>query len=313
MASPEVIDVDADEPTRIAGGTGKPDAPLEIASSDSEDEKPAKRAKPAPVTPLSPAGPPSPFGNAELAQLAREREEREAKRGPPRPAPAPAAPPPPRPEVIQDAEGVRGLVVVKNFWGRAQCATALAAIDSGVHAFEGGWPRRDGGRSSMHFGPLVPNFRRQTGEIGAWTTDSRGRQKAGPPPFVRDLIRDAKALRAIPAMASVTNDTACSFVQRYEPGQGGLEPHFDHRWLFQEAILSLSLEGQGLLRMHRGGRVKSVTLARGTLFVMTGDARHRWKHELPPDGVAARRTALIVRPVERGYLKKKGRAPFSYE
>ena len=64
MASPEVIDVDADEPPRIAGGTGKPDAPLEIASSDSEDEKPrAKRAKPAPatVTPPSPAGPPSPI------------------------------------------------------------------------------------------------------------------------------------------------------------------------------------------------------------------------------------------------------------
>ena len=49
MASPEVIDVDADEPPRIVGGTGKPDAPLEIASSDSEDENPAKRAKPAPV------------------------------------------------------------------------------------------------------------------------------------------------------------------------------------------------------------------------------------------------------------------------
>ena len=153
-SSPEVIDVDVDEPPRITGGTGKPDAPLEIASSDSEDENPAKRAKPAPVTPLSPAGPPSPFGNADLAQLAREREEREAKRGPPRPAPAPAAPPPPRPEVIQDAEGVRGLVVVKNFWGRAQCATALAAIDSGVHAFEGGWRRQSPGRSSMHFGPL---------------------------------------------------------------------------------------------------------------------------------------------------------------
>ena len=163
----------------------------------------------------------------------------------------------------------------------------------------------------MHFGPLVPNFRRQTGEIGAWTTDSRGRQKPGPPPFVRDLIRDAKALGAIPAMASVTDDTACSFVQRYEPGQGGLKPHFDHRWMFQEAILSLSLEGQGLLRMHRGGDSVDITLARGTLFVMTGDARHRWKHELPPDGVAARRTALIVRPVERGYLRK-GRAPFSY-
>ena len=48
-SSPEVIDVDVDEPTRIVGGTGKPDAPLEIASSDSEDEKPrpAKRVKPA--------------------------------------------------------------------------------------------------------------------------------------------------------------------------------------------------------------------------------------------------------------------------
>ena len=62
MASPEVIDVDADEPPRIVGGTGEPDAPLEIASSDSEDDNPpTKRAKPAPVTPPSPAGPPSPI------------------------------------------------------------------------------------------------------------------------------------------------------------------------------------------------------------------------------------------------------------
>ena len=49
-SSPEVIDVDVDEPPRITGGTGKPDAPFEIASSDSEDESPAKRAKPAPAT-----------------------------------------------------------------------------------------------------------------------------------------------------------------------------------------------------------------------------------------------------------------------
>ena len=45
-SSPEVIDVDVDEPPRITGGSGKPDAPFEIASSDSEDESPAKRAKP---------------------------------------------------------------------------------------------------------------------------------------------------------------------------------------------------------------------------------------------------------------------------
>ena len=64
-SGPEVIDVDADEPPRIAGGTGAADAPLEIASSDSEDEKPAKRVKLAPVTP-------SPPGNAQLAQLRRE-------------------------------------------------------------------------------------------------------------------------------------------------------------------------------------------------------------------------------------------------
>ena len=85
MASPEVIDVDADEPPRMAGGTGAADAPFEIASSDSEDESPAKRAKQAPAP-----GPPSPSGNALCAQLRREREARR----PPRPAPvAPLRPP----------------------------------------------------------------------------------------------------------------------------------------------------------------------------------------------------------------------------
>ena len=97
MASPDdAIIVDVPPSPRIKRGTGDANQPLELASSDSEDENPAKRAKPAPVTP-------SPSGNAQLAQLRRERE---ARRGPP---------PPPQPEVIQDAEGVRGLVVVKNF------------------------------------------------------------------------------------------------------------------------------------------------------------------------------------------------------
>ena len=67
MASPEVIDVDADAPVRIAGGTGKPDAPLEIASSDSEDESPAKRAK------RAPAGPPSPVSVVWPAAVFRPR------------------------------------------------------------------------------------------------------------------------------------------------------------------------------------------------------------------------------------------------
>ena len=152
MASPDdAIDVDVPPSPRIKRGKGDANEPLELVSSDSEDEKP-RTPRPAKRTKLAPATPPSPPGNAQLAQLRRERE---ARRGPP---------PPPRPEVIQDAEGVRGLVVVKNFWGRAQCATALAAIDSGAHAFEGGWRGRDRGRSSMHFGPLVPNFQRKNGE-----------------------------------------------------------------------------------------------------------------------------------------------------
>ena len=106
MASPDdAIIVDVPPSPRIKRGTGDADQPLELASSDSEDEKrerrPAKCAKLASVTP-------SPSGNAQLAQLRRVRE---ARRGPP---------PPPRPEVIQDAEGVRGLVVIRNLWGRAQ-------------------------------------------------------------------------------------------------------------------------------------------------------------------------------------------------
>ena len=100
MASPDdAIIVDVPPSPRIKRGTGDANEPLELVSSDSEDEKP-RTPRPAKRTKLAPATPPSPPGNAQLAQLRRERE---ARRGPP---------PPPRPEVIQDAEGVRGLVVV---------------------------------------------------------------------------------------------------------------------------------------------------------------------------------------------------------
>ena len=144
MASPDdAIDVDV-PPSPIKRGTGDANEPLELVSSDSEDEKP-RTPRPAKRTKLASATPPSPPGNAQLAQLRRERE---ARRGPP---------PPPQPDVIQDAEGVRGLVVVKNF---CACFARLAGGTSSSEsddASSSGWlaspvprlMRGDGGTSTI--------------------------------------------------------------------------------------------------------------------------------------------------------------------
>ena len=273
--------------------------------------------------------------NEDLRQLAREREQRkqdkEQQHSRPREDDFGTPPPPPRrrrtatgvaprtpsprsaphlaPRMIMDAAGVPGLVVVKNFWSPEQCTVALSSIDTGKDSWEGGFTLREPGRQAQHFGPFAWNYKPQ--KNGAWLVDSSGRTKHGPPLFVVKLLHDARALR-IPEMSTVRDDEVCSMAMRYDAGVGGLPPHVDSRGLFGRAVFSVTLEGEGTLRMSLGGTQRTVELSPGTLFVMTGASRFTWKHELPARGVKSRRTALVVQPVNPRMIKHDGRCTVSF-
>ena len=61
--------------------------------------------------------------------------------------------------------------------------------------------------------------------------------------------------------------------------------------------------------MHRDGRVRVMNLEPGTLFVLSGAARHKWKHELPAP--STQRAALIIRAVKPKHIVD-GQSPFGY-
>ena len=98
-----------------------------------------------------------------------------------------------------------------------------------------------------------------------------------------------------------------------------LDRHFDNQELFQEVLLSLTLEGTAELEMvsAKGGWKESFRLRAGTLYAMHGSARYGfkknrydrrseergWMHGLPPPAAGSgQRTSLIFRAVVPRYV-----------
>jgi len=91
-----------------------------------------------------------------------------------------------------------------------------------------------------------------------------------------------------------------------------LDRHFDNQKLFQEVLLSLTLEGTAELEMvaAKDGTKESFRLRAGTLYAMHGSARYGsserrrgWKHGLPPPAAGSgQRTSLIFRAVVPRYV-----------
>ena len=71
-------------------------------------------------------------------------------------------------------------------------------------------------------------------------------------------------------------------VNEYEPGQG-ISPHVDCEPCFGKVIASISLLSPCVMTFSHLERPYSVTqsLLPGSLLVMTGEARYKWKHGIP--------------------------------
>ena len=85
----------------------------------------------------------------------------------------------------------------------------------------------------------------------------------------------------------------------YLPKKGhSLEPHFDDRRLSGELLANISLVSDASMRyvLPDTGEEIDVLLKRGSLQVVTGEARYRWKHSIPPENfTGVRRVSLTFR------------------
>ena len=71
-------------------------------------------------------------------------------------------------------------------------------------------------------------------------------------------------------------------VNEYEPGQG-ISAHIDHKKLFDDTIISISMGSPCVMKFDQINTNNSVEkiLEPRSLLVLQGDSRYKWRHSIP--------------------------------
>lgn len=114
------------------------------------------------------------------------------------------------------------------------------------------------------------------------------------PKFLQDLSARFTSGKYLPTAAFRPNQ--CNAIT-YVVSQGHhISPHFDDRRLSGEMLANLSLVCDATMVYERGTDRVEVFLKRGSLQVVTGEARYRWKHSIPNEKIEGpRRVSLTFR------------------
>ncbi|MBW8784219.1 MAG: alpha-ketoglutarate-dependent dioxygenase AlkB [Novosphingobium sp.] len=160
---------------------------------------------------------------------------------------------------------IPGLAFQRDFVGVDEAAALAAAIDAA---------------------PLAPfkfqgwTGKRLTASYGSAYDFDRGQVLPAPPlpEWLVDLARRAEAVAGLPA-----GSIAQALLIRYDPG-AALGWHRDRPQY--GTVLGLSLGAEVPLRLRRrtasGFERAALPLPSGSLYVLSGEARHGWEHSLAP-------------------------------
>ena len=155
---------------------------------------------------------------------------------------------------------VPGLKYVTGYVTARDEAALLAAVD--VEPWRGDLKRR-----VQHYGYRY--------DYTARTVDRS--MHLGPLPEWAQLL--AARLVADGHMASAPDQL---IVNEYEPGQG-INAHVDCVPCFGPVVCSVTLGSQCVMELSpvEGGGTEPLLLERGSLLVLAGDARYKWRHGIP--------------------------------
>lgn len=182
--------------------------------------------------------------------------------------------------IKSEAANIRGLWEVPHFLSPDQEKEILAIIDNSS------W-NTVLSRRVQHYGWL---YDYKKGKIDF-------SKKIGPlPPWAEMIAQDLFDANLVPEIPDQL------IVNEYE-GNQGIAPHIDCPSCFVGPIVTISLiESWVMLFHHPSGNTVPRTLARGSAFILDGDSRSVWKHEIPKKineswGRRGRRVSLTFRKV----------------
>ena len=93
----------------------------------------------------------------------------------------------------------------------------------------------------------------------------------------------------------------------YEPERGSaIDPHFDDFWLWGERLVTINLLSMTYLTMSNEKLADievSVEMPAGSLIVVFGPARYKWKHAIRRQDIRSRRVAMTFRELTGEFLE----------
>jgi len=175
---------------------------------------------------------------------------------------------------------MKGLIFVPNFLSDQEQADLIKDIEAGI------WVKnRTGSRPVQIFGPYHDkNYRIIRGKFSPHPT---WYPKIAAKLATMNIVNRHKL--ADPQKAEI-------YVNKYTE-KHGLRPHFDHRATYDEAIYGLSLGADCTMTFICGKDHQRISVPKGSLYIMTGESRHKYKHSITPGDVNGTRISVTVRTV----------------
>jgi alkylated DNA repair dioxygenase AlkB len=130
-------------------------------------------------------------------------------------------------------------------------------------------------------GPWLSDLRRRVQHYG-YRYDYKAR-KVDPSMYLGPLPAWAQPLAArLVAHGHMPTAPDQLIVNEYEPGQG-IAPHVDCVPCFGPVVCSVTLGSRCVMELSpvQRGDALSLLLERGSLLVLAGDSRYRWRHAIP--------------------------------
>ena len=127
---------------------------------------------------------------------------------------------------------------------------------------------------------------------------------SGLPSFSRPLVKRIQELKQ-EGLADFIPVELCNL--EYVPERGSsIDPHLDDNWLWGERLVTVNLLSDTHLTFTHNTEQLLVPLLRCSLVVVSGGARHSWKHSISRGHIVRRRLGITLRELSSTFLPGGG-------
>lgn len=167
--------------------------------------------------------------------------------------------------VTMDMGGIKGLWYIENYLSQDELAMIKEKITNG----------------EIELDPISKSaISRKVAHYGYYYSYDKTGLKPAPviPDYLENLVH-AKRINDIVGTALIKIPFEQVIINEYQPGQQ-IAYHTDHTKLFGPIIACVTVGESVPIHFKHGETIKGINVEEGSMYIMTGDARYKWRHSL---------------------------------